>query len=535
MARQSKSPKKRGCDHRLDAVGYDPYWDELTKTPDVASKDTADTRILRGFNVGDRVQVNLPGDKLDGEVFAVAAVDKHGCTVETPKGNHWFRADCVKMTAESWNPADFGEVPRQVEADGQGTIWWDVDEPPDPDDYKDLNEFEAAWKEWERRQLPLPQQEQTINPLQIWNKHANSGSSIYVPELGQDSHLQDKFLGDSTSLEFQNMTNFAQTSSKNDFPRRTTTGTCDRSPSSTPTSSQLHHPASLSQSKGSDSEQTTSETVSPQSSELALSYSPDSLPSKTCPDCLVVAINPDSQPEDISDSFSGSFSRAGMMSNGKLSAALTLERPGVERDSFWLESPNALSSTGNGRPPGTSRLEGQLKKLGWISKGEVCNPEFLEIASGLPGAWTNPQDNRTVLEFLAATQRLGADEKPSETRSTPELQPSPSGEFCTSIPLSPKNRRKPASGWLERYTENKRLKNGDIATYPRVEGNRDHDIIEHWCWNYRWEEKSPKAKSGNGYITRAVRVRHTKVAAVQNAIALDWPVEKILSFIKGEL
>lgn len=105
----------------------------------------------------------------------------------------------------------------------------------------------------------------------------------------------------------------------------------------------------------------------------------------------------------------------------------------------------------------------------------------------------------------------------------------------SSFPLEPEpTTKRKASGWLERYTKSKRLKNGAIATYPRVEGDRDPDNSEHWYWAYRWEEKRDTAKSDNGYVTRAVSLPKNKVEAVQLAIARRWSQEQILSFIRGE-
>lgn len=52
-----------------------------------------------------------------------------------------------------WNPADFGEVEHMAEPDGQLTIFWqDNHEPPDPDDFSKLEEFEEAWEVWQQSQ-----------------------------------------------------------------------------------------------------------------------------------------------------------------------------------------------------------------------------------------------------------------------------------------------------------------------------------------------------------------------------------------------
>ncbi|MEA5622508.1 DUF4102 domain-containing protein [Nostoc sp. UHCC 0251] len=50
-----------------------------------------------------------------------------------------------------WNPAHFGEVPYKTD-NGQLTIFFDeCDEPPDPDDYLNLDDYEQAWAEWQIR------------------------------------------------------------------------------------------------------------------------------------------------------------------------------------------------------------------------------------------------------------------------------------------------------------------------------------------------------------------------------------------------
>jgi hypothetical protein len=49
-----------------------------------------------------------------------------------------------------WNPADFGEVAHKVADDGQLTIFYDdSQEPPDPDDYLNRDDYEQAWQQWE--------------------------------------------------------------------------------------------------------------------------------------------------------------------------------------------------------------------------------------------------------------------------------------------------------------------------------------------------------------------------------------------------
>ncbi|MEH2377319.1 MAG: DUF4102 domain-containing protein [Nostoc sp.] len=51
---------------------------------------------------------------------------------------------------QRWKEADFGEVPHKLDSDGQLTIFYDDShEPPDPDDYLNLDDYEQALKQWE--------------------------------------------------------------------------------------------------------------------------------------------------------------------------------------------------------------------------------------------------------------------------------------------------------------------------------------------------------------------------------------------------
>ena len=42
----------------------------------------------------------------------------------------------------------FTDPPRQIEPDGQLLIFWVDEEPPDPDDFKSLREYENQYKIW---------------------------------------------------------------------------------------------------------------------------------------------------------------------------------------------------------------------------------------------------------------------------------------------------------------------------------------------------------------------------------------------------
>ena len=96
-----------------------------------------------------------------------------------------------------------------------------------------------------------------------------------------------------------------------------------------------------------------------------------------------------------------------------------------------------------------------------------------------------------------------------------------------------KSRNKKENTMKYKYIKNKKLKDGTIKTYPKVEGiYRDPDEPDNWYWSYKWEEKSSKAKSANGHITRAVSVPSSKVFTVRYAISQKWSIPKILKFIR---
>ena len=102
------------------------------------------------------------------------------------------------------------------------------------------------------------------------------------------------------------------------------------------------------------------------------------------------------------------------------------------------------------------------------------------------------------------------------------------------LPLEPEpTTRRKASGWLERYTKTKKLKGGAIATYPRVEGERDSDNSEHWYWMWRYELKDSSAASSRGYCTKAFHIEISKVLVVKSAIAQGLGIDQILSIIRS--
>ena len=114
------------------------------------------------------------------------------------------------------------------------------------------------------------------------------------------------------------------------------------------------------------------------------------------------------------------------MHNGLLSEHRSLKLTGQGKGSYSLPRPGALSWSGKGRPPGTTKSEAKAKKLGLIGKQEVFNPEWLEQEFGLPIGWTSPQEHRAAMELIAPVA------PPSEISSTPESLRSLSNGYSTS-------------------------------------------------------------------------------------------------------
>ncbi len=83
---------------------------------------------------------------------ALAVIEKaSGCDrVQEPIENFpGVETDFLK-SSDAWNPADFGEVMHKADADGQlNLLEWDIDEPPDPDDFECIDAFRDAIALWD--------------------------------------------------------------------------------------------------------------------------------------------------------------------------------------------------------------------------------------------------------------------------------------------------------------------------------------------------------------------------------------------------
>ena len=326
-------------------------------------------------------------------------------------------------------------------------------EAPDPIDYEFPEQFEEDYKNWVTAQ---PDENlANFNEVETWNQLMDGSISAQESELA--SPTQESNFGEEALTSSANGMNTVSQSSDDDFPAANDLaiskpwilGQANLEAEELASSQQVL-PANHLLKMEIDSLPKTIETVSPQSLPPSINCNPNLQSSKTLPACST-AQNDQEAANFISLESLTNFPRAGTMSNGRLSALPTLERPGVGKDYLLLRSPGALSGNSSQRPPGKNKLETQLIQLGLITSSEVANPEFLEAGYNLPVGWTNPQENRTALELaqvqaqqlpiapsselLQEMEATAIVEAPSATPCIGQLPPSDSKELNISSVL----------------------------------------------------------------------------------------------------
>ncbi|MDB9372367.1 hypothetical protein PN464_03190 [Nodularia sphaerocarpa CS-585] len=108
---------------------------------------------------------------------------------------------------------------------------------------------------------------------------------------------------------------------------------------------------------------------------------------------------------------------------------------------------------------------------------------------------------------------------------TPEIPPTSElpTKFLRENTIPPK---KIANGSLAPYLENKKLKSGEIITYPRVQGERDKLEYSHWRWGYYHE-----VKIDGEWKNRSMPVPAKIAPFVREMITKNYSVEEIKGFI----
>lgn len=271
----------------------------------------------------------------------------------------------------------------------------------------------------------------------------------------------------------------------------------------------------------------THETVSLELSERSLTQHLDSGASKTSPDSSVVHSDQERELGHISLLSSVKWPFSGTMSNGFVSRADTLLPPGVGNDCLWLGSHGALSS--RHRAPGLSKSESTSRKKGILGKGEVYNPDWLELKNGLPLGYSSPLESKT------ATQLREGDEKLSVTRSIQGSETSPSAESCTcpscAEPLLRLEDGCGVCGWLvpkRKRSPNKKPATGSLARNVALKKGKEYS-----SWQYSYSVRAPETKKGWRTVKEGVPKHLSPIVA--DAIREGKPIREILGLLGKEL
>ena len=249
--------------------------------------------------------------------------------------------------SDRWNPAHFGEMPRQLDSEGNPLIFWDDSiEPPEPDDYDTLAEYEEAWEKWEKEY---------------------SDSLTCAAELEPVSPSPESLPEKYNYADSVKSTRFVKKSCKNGSPVCQSTMMCRTSELRKDKSTLLpHHPLRcLSALKGIEGEKPTNETVSPQFYDLLLKSNPNFSVSKMYPDYCRLPNTQETNPEHIFNRCSGSFMNAGTMQIGLLSEHDFASEPnGREKDSYSLPRPGAASLERKRRTSWEYQIRSQSQEIG---------------------------------------------------------------------------------------------------------------------------------------------------------------------------
>lgn len=112
-------------------------------------------------------------------------------TFSAPESQSPLAQECF---SERWNPADFGQVPFKADNDQLTIFYDDSNEPPDPDDYQNLTEYEQAWREWQTRvgeQVSSDTQPNTVDSLV--GEQVNSNTKKSAHQHDNQTHWIEKY------------------------------------------------------------------------------------------------------------------------------------------------------------------------------------------------------------------------------------------------------------------------------------------------------------------------------------------------------
>jgi hypothetical protein len=153
-----------------------------------------------------------------------------------------------------------------------------------------------------------------------------------------------------------------------------------------------------------------------------------------------------------------------------------------------------------------------------------CQSPLLTLNDGcgvcgwIPEKFLEDKKQSSSLESLSLS--------PVESNITPENFLEESNADTKQLPSLKRRQRK---GCLYKYLENKKLKNGNIASYPRVIGEtRDPDNPKHWRWGFNWEEKIDGEWKGRSIGSVPIGA----IALIQSMQKSGVPLSEIIGFIR---
>lgn len=186
----------------------------------------------------------------------------------------------------------------------------------------------------------------------------------------------------------------------------------------------------------------TIETCSPNVCESLTNVNLDSSLSKMFPACCDAPTAQEEKSEVTLNGSQGSYNIEVTQETSAFLAVPNLDCHTSADDCLLLPTPTGLSSLFS-RPPGQMKLESHLRKLGLLVRGEVVNPQFLEMMMKVDLDYTSlSKPGKQVLSLSVSrqkTQLKESDVKPLGTLSASPALKKSLNESCTLIALPSEN------------------------------------------------------------------------------------------------
>ncbi|KYC34884.1 hypothetical protein WA1_50115 [Scytonema hofmannii PCC 7110] len=133
------------------------------------------------------------------------------------------------------------------------------------------------------------------------------------------------------------------------------------------------------------------------------------------------------------------------------------------------------------------------------------------------------------VDEIRASLKVLRDESGSFLEKEDSTDASPDSKKVLRDDLSFSLEKPQASGSLCSYLKKKKLKSGTVASYPRVEGDRDPNNPDHWYWSYCYEVLVDGEWKG-----RTLSIPKCKIVTVRAMIDSQKPVSVIKAFLSKE-